>query len=58
MVTTVRHTHLEIDDGVVRQVTTLLDGTRDRAALVEAIGDPEAVDAALARLASAGMLLP
>ncbi len=58
MVTTVRHTHLELDDGVVRQVTTLLDGSRDRAALVEAIGDPAAVDAALARLAGAGMLLP
>jgi hypothetical protein len=58
MVTTVRHTHLELDDGVVRQVTTLLDGSRDRAALAEAIGDPAAVDAALARLAGAGMLLP
>ena len=58
MVTTVRHTHLELDDGVVRQVTTLLDGSRDRAALVKAIGDPAAVDAALARLAGAGMLLP
>ena len=58
MVTTVRHTHLELDDAVVRQVVTLLDGSRDRAALVEAIGDPAAVDAALARLAGAGMLLP
>ncbi len=58
MVTTVRHTHLELDDAVVRQVVTLLDGSRDRAALVEAIGDPAAVDAALARLAAAGMLLP
>ena len=58
MVTTVRHTHLELDDAVVRRVTTLLDGSRDRAALVEAIGDPVAVDAALARLADAGMLLP
>ena len=58
MVTTVRHTHLELDDDVARQVATLLDGSRDRAALVEAIGDPAAVDAALARLAGAGMLLP
>jgi hypothetical protein len=58
MVTTVRHTHLELDDDVARRVATLLDGSRDRADLVEAIGDPAAVDAALARLAGAGMLLP
>jgi SAM-dependent methyltransferase len=58
MVTTVRHTHLELDDDVARRVATLLDGSRDRADLVEAIGDLAAVDAALARLAGAGMLLP
>jgi hypothetical protein len=66
MVTTVRHTHYELDDEVARRVATLLDGSRDRAALVTALQDDPAlpnadlaaaVDAALARLAGAGMLL-
>lgn len=56
--TTVRHTHHELDDALARRVATLLDGTRDRAALVaELDADPMAVEAALARLAQAGLLL-
>jgi SAM-dependent methyltransferase len=59
MVTTVRHTHHELDDDVTRRVATLLDGSRDRAALVaELQDDPAAIDAALSRLAGAGLLLP
>jgi SAM-dependent methyltransferase len=47
-VTTVRHTHVELDDET-REVAALLDGTRERDALP---------DAALHRIAAAGLLLP
>jgi SAM-dependent methyltransferase len=66
MLTTVRHTHYELDDDVARRVATLLDGSRDRAALRTALQeDPTladadlaaAIDASLSRLAAAGMLL-
>ncbi len=57
--TTVRHTPYEPEDDATRRVAALLDGTRDREALVRELGDAEAVvDPALARLARAGMLLP
>jgi SAM-dependent methyltransferase len=57
-VTTMRHTHYALDDEVARRVVPLLDGTRDRAALLaELPDDAPAVDASLARLAAAGMLL-
>ena len=67
MLTTVRHTHYELVDDLARSVAMLLDGTRDAAALLTALQDdsalPEAdlaaaIDASLARLAGAGMLLP
>ena len=66
MLTTVRHTHYELDDDVGRRVAALLDGTRDRAALLAALQRDGAlahdelaatIDAALARLAGAGLLL-
>jgi SAM-dependent methyltransferase len=58
MVTTVRHTHHELDDDLARRVATLLDGSRDRAALLAALqDDAAAIDASLSRLAGAGMLL-
>jgi SAM-dependent methyltransferase len=65
MLTTVRHTHHEVEDDLSRRIATLLDGTRDRAALAAALQDdpaladddlPAAVDTALARLAAAGLL--
>jgi SAM-dependent methyltransferase len=66
MLTTVRHTHYELDDDVGRRVAALLDGTRDRAALLAALRHDGApahdelaaeIDASLARLAGAGLLL-
>jgi len=57
-VTTVRHTHHELDD-VARRLVPLLDGSRDRAALRSELGmDDTAVEAALTGLARAGLLLP
>ncbi|MGH2840316.1 MAG: hypothetical protein ACRDKY_05780, partial [Solirubrobacteraceae bacterium] len=66
MLTTVRHTHYELDDDLGRRIAALLDGTRDRAALLAALredGAPAdgelaaAIDASLARLAGAGILI-
>jgi SAM-dependent methyltransferase len=66
MLTTVRHTHYELDDDLARRVVTLLDGRRDRASLLIALREDAAqpdgdlgaaVDASLSRLAAAGMLL-
>ena len=65
MLTTVRHTQHEVDD-LGRRVVELLDGSRDRAALLAALREggasadddlAAAVDATLARLARAGLLL-
>lgn len=65
--TTVRHTGLRVDDELGRRLVTLLDGTRDRAALLEelaagsAMGRDElatALEQSLERLARAGLLLP
>ena len=67
LLTTLRHTGLRLDDELGRRLVTLLDGTRDRAALLEelapdvAIGRDElaaGLEQSLARLARAGMLLP
>ena len=67
LLTTVRHTGLRLDDELGRRLVTLLDGTRDRAALLDelapaaAMGHDElaaALEQSLARLARAGMLLP
>ena len=65
MLTTARHTHYKLEDDLARRVATLLDGSRDSAALRDALYDhapPDAdleaaIDASLARLARAGMLL-
>jgi hypothetical protein len=38
-VSTVRHEVLRIDDSLARQVLLLLDGTRDRGALLKEVGD-------------------
>lgn len=66
MLTTVRHTHHQLDDDLERRVAALLDGSRDRPALLAALQDDgapadddlaAAIDAALARLARAGLLL-
>ncbi|HEV2785984.1 MAG TPA: class I SAM-dependent methyltransferase [Solirubrobacteraceae bacterium] len=67
MLTTVRHTALRLDDELGRRLVTLLDGTRDRAALLEELAPGAAMDRdelaaaleqSLAQLARAGMLLP
>jgi hypothetical protein len=39
-VTTLRHTSVEVPDDLGRRLITLLDGTRDRAALVRELGRP------------------
>ncbi|MDQ3675424.1 MAG: methyltransferase regulatory domain-containing protein, partial [Actinomycetota bacterium] len=66
MLTTVRHTHYQLDDDLGRRIVALLDGTRDRPALLAALQDngastddelAAAIDASLARLAGAGLLL-
>lgn len=59
VVTTLRHALVELDDAIDRRLLTLLDGARDRLALVEALGDMsgEPLDARLTRLASEALLL-
>jgi SAM-dependent methyltransferase len=67
LVTTVRHTGLRLDDDFGCRLVALLDGTRDRAALLDALapdagmGRDElsaALEQRLERLARAGLLLP
>jgi SAM-dependent methyltransferase len=67
LLTTVRHTGLRLDDEFGRRLVTLLDGTRDRAALLAELAPdagmgPDELSAALEhrleRLARAGLLLP
>jgi len=67
MLTTARHTGIRLDDELGQRLVCLLDGTRDRAALVEelragaAMGPVElaaGLESSLARLAGAGLLLP
>ena len=70
VVTTLRHTSLSIVDPLGRRLIALMDGTRDRAALAEAMRAPsedpdwapppdeelpEAIDDAIDRLAKAGL---
>jgi methyltransferase-like protein len=55
-VTTLLHTTIEID-AMLRRLLQLLDGTRNREALAAELG-PVDVDAGLAKLAKAGVLLP
>ena len=67
MLTTARHTGIRVDDDLGRRLVTLLDGTRDRAALLaelapsSALGGDElatGLEQSLERLARAGLLLP
>ena len=39
ILTNLRHAEMEVQDAAVRQLLTLLDGTRDRAALLRELGD-------------------
>lgn len=66
LLTTARHTGLRLDDDLGRRLVTLLDGTRDRSALLDelapdaAIGRAElagGLEQSLERLAGAGLLL-
>jgi len=67
MLTTTRHTAIRLDDDLDQRLVTLLDGTRDRAALLDelepdaAMGHDQlaaALERSLERLAGAGLLLP
>jgi SAM-dependent methyltransferase len=67
LVTTVRHTGLRLDDAFGRRLVSLLDGTRDRAALLAELAPDAGMDGGelsaalerrLERLARAGLLLP
>jgi SAM-dependent methyltransferase len=67
LLTTARHTGLRLDDELGARLVTLLDGTRDRADLLDALAPgaamsrdelAEGLEASLARLAGAGLLLP
>jgi Predicted methyltransferase regulatory domain len=67
LLTTARHTAIHLDDELGTRLVTLLDGTRDRAALLDALAPAaamspdelaEGLEASLTRLAGAGLLLP
>jgi hypothetical protein len=56
-VTNLRHATVEVPDDLGRRLITLLDGTRDRAALLAELGRPaEELDSSLAGLAAAALL--
>ncbi len=59
VVTTLRHTLVELDDAVDRGLLLLLDGTRDHAALLEELRDVsgEPLELRLARLAKEALLV-
>jgi SAM-dependent methyltransferase len=66
MLTTLRHTGLQLDDDLGRRLVTLLDGRRDRAALLDALEPGTAMgrdelavvlERTLERVARAGLLL-
>jgi SAM-dependent methyltransferase len=67
LLTTVRHTGLRLDDDLGRRLVALLDGTRDREALLDELQAAgamsrddlaEGLEQSLQRLARAGLLLP
>lgn len=67
MLTTTRHTAIRVDDELGKRLIVLLDGTRDRAALIDALAPDAAIsreqlseglERSLERLAGAGLLLP
>ena len=56
-VTNLRHATVEVPDELGRRLITLLDGTRDRAALLAELGRPaEELESSLAGLAAAALL--
>jgi SAM-dependent methyltransferase len=67
LLTTQRHTGIRLDDELGQRLITLLDGTRDRAALLDALRPDAAMspeelaaglESSLERLAGAALLLP
>jgi methyltransferase-like protein len=56
VVTTLRHTLVELDDAIDRRVLQLLDGTRNREALIEEVRGEE-IELRLVRLAQEALLL-
>lgn len=57
-VTSLRHQSVDLDDEAARRLVTLLDGKRDKAALIADSGlDPEMVDAFLTKLLSLSLLI-
>lgn len=57
-VTNLRHDAVDLDDAIVRRLLPLLDGTRDRTALVAALGeDRESIEARLRHLAKLALLV-
>lgn len=63
VVPTPHHTTLKVDGPIARKLVRLLDGTNDRAALLQKLSadersfDAEALDSALRHLARAGVLI-
>jgi SAM-dependent methyltransferase len=66
LLTTARHTGIRLDDDLGKRLISLLDGTRDRAALLDALAPDAAMsreqlaaglETSLERLAGAGLLL-
>jgi SAM-dependent methyltransferase len=62
-VTSLRHENVRMEEPAARRLLTLLDGTRDRAALLEELAagagvelEPDALDASLAELGALGLL--
>ena len=56
VVTTLRHTLIEVDDAIDRRLLQLLDGTRNREALLEGVRGEE-IETRLDRLAKEALLL-
>jgi SAM-dependent methyltransferase len=57
-VTSLCHEAVRLDDEIVRRLLPLLDGTRDRAALAAALGEPaDAIDGRLRHLAKLALLV-
>jgi len=59
VVTTLRHTLVEVDDAIDRRLLTLLDGTLDHTTLVAVLGDEsgEPIESRLRRLAKEALLV-
>jgi len=56
-ITTLRHAEVDVPDELGRRLITLLDGTRDRAALLHELGRPaDELERSLQGLAALGLL--